>query len=201
MTVVFRMVLLFLFIHAALAQTGKKDTITIREPGTYQLGQLFNDADKVVLAKVVAGDTESYDVAIYKADVVKNFKGGAAGETLFYGPFLGERLGVEYILFLRDVPKPITPKQTSTPGYGTIRYSQVFNEGLTSLETSYECVFDGKDIAQQCDYAVRVCTDHIKLPKLTPAFPKENKNTLSDCRWVRKDVFVSLLDALAHTNN
>jgi hypothetical protein len=159
---------LALFAQVAVAQTAKQ--ATIHEPGIYEIANLFKQADRVLLVKVVAGDTEAYDVAIYRAEVVKSFKGGATGETLYFGPFLGERLGSEYILFLRDVPKPITPRTTSSTGYGSIQYSEVFNEWYTSMQTSYECVFDGKDTAQKCDYGVRVCTDYIKLPKSTPRF-------------------------------
>jgi hypothetical protein len=198
MTVALRLVVvLALFAQVGVAQVAKEVTTTIHEPGTYELAKLFKQADRVVLAKVVAGDTEAYDVAIYKAEVVKSFKGGPAGETLYFGPFLGERLGSEYILFLRDVPKPITPKTTSSTGYGSIQYSEVFNEGYTAMQTSYECVFDGKDTAQKCDYGVRVCTDYIKLPKSIPAFPPEGNDPPFCCRWVRKAVFVSLLDGLA----
>ncbi len=66
------------------------------------------------------------------------------------------------------------------------------------MEISYECVFDGKDIAQRCDYGVRVCTDYIKLPKSMPTFPPMTEETPFGCRWVRKSVFLSLLDTLAN---
>jgi hypothetical protein len=107
MTVALRLlVVLTLLGQVNVPQTAKEVTTTISEPRTYELAKLFQQADRVVLAKVVGGDTESYDVAVYKAEVVKNFKGGAAGETFYFGPFLGKRLGWEYILFLHDVPKP-----------------------------------------------------------------------------------------------
>jgi hypothetical protein len=44
------------------------------------------------------------------------------------------------------------------------------------METSYQCIFDGSDTSQKCDYGVRVCTDYIKLPSAMPTFllcPKE----------------------------
>ena len=184
------------FIRVAVAQVTNE--VTIQEPGVYDVAKLFKQADKVVLVKVVAGDTEAYDVAIYKAEIKKSFKGANAGETIYFGPFLGQKLGWEYILFLRDVPKPITPKATSNTGYGTIQYSEVFNEGFTSMETSYECVFDGKEIARKCDYGVRVCTDYIKLPKSIPAFPPKRNDPSSGCQWVRKDLFASVLNGLAN---
>lgn len=63
------------------------------------------------------------------------------------------------------------------------------------METSYECVFDGKEIAQKCDYGVRVCTDYIKLPSGMPAFPPEDDDPPFGCRWVRKSLFLPLLDS------
>jgi len=51
-----------------------------------------------------------------------------------------------------------------------------------------------KEIAQKCDYGVRVCTEYIKLPQSMPAFPPEANDPPFGCRWVRKAVFISLLD-------
>jgi hypothetical protein len=50
------------------------------------------------------------------------------------------------------------------------------------MVTSFECVFDEKDIAQQCDNGVRVCTDYIKLPKSMPTFPPITEETDFGCR-------------------
>jgi len=176
------------------AQETKK--ITIVEPGVINLAGLLKIADTVALVKVVSGDTENYTTTVYKAEVVKNFKGTAVGETVYYGPYVGVRLGWEYILFLRNVEKPLAPKTNSTVNYGTIHYSEVFNEGYSSMETSYECVFDGKEIAEKCDYGVRVCTDYTVLPKSLPTFPPMTEVTPFGCRWVRKEAFISALASL-----
>ncbi|HWX91740.1 MAG TPA: hypothetical protein VNY29_03830 [Terriglobales bacterium] len=200
MTVAPRLVLLATVV-AVFAQTGvaqKSKDVIVREPGVYELANLFKQADSVVLVKIAAGDTEAYDVAIYKAEVVRSFKGRQAGETIYFGPYVGEKLGWEYILFLRNVSNPITPKVTSSTGYGPIHYSEIFNEGYTSMETSYGCVFDGKDISQKCDYGVRICTDYIRLPKSIPTFPSKAQEPPFGCRWVRKAVFISLLDTLGN---
>jgi hypothetical protein len=69
------------------------------------------------------------------------------------------------------------------------------------MVTSYECVFDEKDIAQQCDNGVRVCTDYIKLPKSMPTFPPMTEETDFGCRWVRKAGLISLLDAVGNARN
>lgn len=183
-----------IFAQLTLAQQSKK--ITITEPGVINVASLFKQADTVALVRVVSGDAENYSVAIYKGEVIKSFKGAAAGKFLFFGPFIGERLGWEYVLFLRDVNKPISPKTTSSANYGTVHYAEVFNQGYSSMMSSYECVFDGKDTAEKCDYGVRVCTDYIVLPKSMHTFPPMTKDAPFGCRWVRKQAFISLLETL-----
>ena len=199
MTEALRMILLATVLATAAQLTAALQSMnmTITEPGIYELAALFKQADTIALVRVVSGDTQAYDVAaVYKAEVITSFKGAAAGETIYFGPYVGERLGWEYILFLRNVPKTIRPKATSNAGYGTVHYAEIFNEGYTSMMTSYECVFDGKDTAQRCDYGVRVCTDYIVLPKSTLTFPPLTEDTPFGCRWVRKAAFISLLDGL-----
>ncbi len=183
------------FSQVNAAQNTEK--VTLKEPGVYELGDLFNRADTVALVKIVAGDTEAYKVPIYKAEIVKSFKGAASGETIYFGPYVGERLGWEHVVFLRGVSEPITPESRSSAGFGTIHYSEIFNEGYASMEISYECVFDGKDIAQKCGYGVRVCTDYISLPKSIPVFPSSAKDAPFGCRWAKKTSFMSFLDALS----
>jgi hypothetical protein len=160
--------------------SAQSQAVTISEPSVYGISELFKSA------------------AVYKGELIQSFKGMPRGATVYFGPFVGEKLGWEYVLFLRNVTKAIAPKTTATASYGTVPYSEVFNEGYSSMETSYACVFDGREIAQKCDYGVRVCTDYIKLPKSMPAFPPEGNNPPFGCRWVRKTLFISLLDTLAN---
>ena len=176
--------------------SAQSQEVTITEPGIYKVSDLFKAADVVALVKIVSGDNENYDRTVYKGKVIQSFKGIPPRATVYFGPFVGQKLGWEYILFLRHVTKPIIPKRTPTASYGEIPYSEVFNEGYSSMETSSECVFDGKEIAQKCDYGVRVCTDYIKLPKTMRAFPPEGNDPPFGCRWVRKSLFVSLLETL-----
>lgn len=183
-------------IPGRLTAVRQKKQINIVEPGVINLENLFQNADTIALVKVVSGDTENYATAIYKAEVVQSFKGAAVGETVYFGPYVGVKLGWEYVLFLRKAAKPLTPKVISNTNYGTVNYFQVFNEGYSSMETSYECVFDGKEIAERCDYGVRVCTDYIVLPKSLPTFPPIAEETAFGCRWVRKKVFISALETL-----
>jgi hypothetical protein len=183
-------------ISARLTPAQQTTQITTVEPGVINLKSLFEKADTVALVKVVSGDTENYATAVYKAELIQSFKGAVVGETVYFGPYVGVRLGWEYVLFLRRVAKPLTPKTTSNVNYGTVNYYEVFNEGYTSMETSYGCVFDGKEIAGHCDHGVRVYTDYIVLPKSLRTFSPKAEETAFGCRWVRKKAFVSVLESL-----
>jgi hypothetical protein len=191
-----RTVVLFIAVLTSAWAYAQSQAVTITEPGIYEIGGLFKSADVVALVKIVSGDAENYDCAVYKGEVVQSFKGIQRGTIIYFGPFVGYKLGDEYVLFLRNVDQPITPKTTAS--YGTIHYSKVFNQGYSSMETSYECVFDGEEVLPKCDYAVRVCTDYIKLPKAMSAFPPEDNDPPFGCRWVRKSGFLSLLDILGN---
>jgi len=193
-----RIVLLIMVvvISAQEISAQQSEQVTITEPRIYKLAELFTQADTVAVVKVVSGDAENYDTAVYKAQVIKSFKGAAEGETVYYGPYLGDRLGGEYVVFLRNATKPISPKNTSSAGFGRVQYGTVFDEGYSDMMVDYVCAFDGKEPAQHCDYGVRVCTDYIILPKSTPTFPPVGEDTPFGCRWVRKTVFVPLLEKL-----
>jgi hypothetical protein len=198
MTAILRALLSLIVMMSLLNPTypQQAQTATLTEPGIIKLGNLFQMADTVALVKVLSGDTQNYPKAIYKAEVVKSFKGATVGQTIYFGPYVGSRLGWEYVLFLRNVVNRLSPNRTSSVNYGTVRYFEVFDQGYSSMETSYECVFAGKNVAQKCDDGVRVCTDYIKLPKSPQTSPPMSDDTPFGCRWVRKEAFLSTLDML-----
>jgi hypothetical protein len=199
-----RPLLLLLAAHLAWAQTPSASittsqsgkSVTITEPGRITFEHLKDVADTVAVVRIISGDTENYDVAVYKAEVVQAFKGASVGQTIFFGPFIGERLGWEYVVFLRNKGSVLSPKTKPGAGYGTIHYGEIFNEGYTSMEVSYECVFAGKEIDRHCDYGVRVCTDYIVLPEKVPVDPPMSEDTPFGCRWVRKSDFLGLFNLL-----
>lgn len=171
-------------------------TVDIVEPGVYDLAQLFRTADVVALVKVISGDAEHYESAVYKAEVERSFKGTKVGEIIYFGPFIGTKIGGEYVLFLKNSKEPLRPKSVPSP-YGIVSFREVFDEGYSSMEKSYQCRFEGKEISHRCDYGVRVCTDYIKLPKGTQTVPPVDEDTPFGCRWVRESVFEPLLEKLA----
>ncbi len=101
----------FIFAHFAIAQATKE--VSVREPGVYDLTALFKRADRVALVKVTAGDSEAYTTAVYKAEVVKGFKGRSGGQTLFFRSLTLETnlwLGVHPLSPCECVEKPSSPK-------------------------------------------------------------------------------------------
>ena len=143
-----------LTIFISMCSYAQTRSVTITEPGIYEIGDLFKTANVVALVRIVSGDAENYSCAIYKGEVMQSFKGSQKGMIVYFGPFTGRRLGEEYVLFLRNVDHPIEPTKAAA-SYGTVHYSRIFDEGYSSMETSYQCVFDGDEIAQKCDYGVR----------------------------------------------
>jgi hypothetical protein len=174
-------------------------TTTITEPAVYSVSDLFRHADKVAIVEVLSGDVEAYEIPLYKGRVVRPFKGVSADDIVYFGPFLGTELGSEYILFLKDVSQSLQPRRAGA-GYGVVKYSKVFDEGYSSMLTSYECVFKGTE-AQNCDHAVRICTDYIKVPRSLETAPPEGTDTPFGCRWARRQGFISMLDEIAHPPN
>jgi hypothetical protein len=178
-----------------LKQENSKQSVSTTEPGVYTLRQLYEAADDVAVVEISAGDTESYDSAVYKAKVLTRFKGDAKRNTIYIGPYIGTRLGSKYVVFLRG-SSPISPLHEGNLGFGTVPFSKVFDEGYSSMEISYECLFSDKGTSQPCDYAIRVCTDYIKLPEPIEMSPEVTGYTAFGCRWVKRDSLIALVSAM-----
>lgn len=183
--------------QTSVTTTIGQTTTTITEPGVTDIPELFRVSDKVALVKTVSGDTEHYKVAVYKAQVVQPFKGAISGETLYFGPYVGLKLGWEYIVFLRATVEPLQPLAATAASYGSVPYFHIFNEGYTVLDTSYQCIFKGENVSEHCDDAVRVCTDYVKTPKSLAVEPPLEEDTPFGCRWARRKQFIAVLEGLA----
>jgi hypothetical protein len=164
-----------------------------------KLSDLFKQADLVAVVKIVSGDGENYSVVVYKAKVLTAFKGTVAKETIFFGPFEGFGVGNEYIVFLNKSERGMK----SEGGAGGSSYGdlpvlyRIMYDGFSILPSSYECVFNGKAIAEQCDYSVKLNPEQIILPPGVKEFPPGEAGPLTNyCKWVRKSVFIGLLEAL-----
>ena len=69
------MVFTFIAISAQLIWAQQSKEVAITEPAVIDVASLFNQADTVALVKIVSGDAENYNHAIYKGEVIKSFKG------------------------------------------------------------------------------------------------------------------------------
>lgn len=195
------LVLLIFVLFGALSPCGSAQTmeLTRRAPATYTLADLFNRADRVVLARVTAANTASYDMALYQVQVVVAFKGASNGETLFVGPFAKAEIGSSYFFFLRNVPAPMAPRSKASTGFGTVSYGRVFDDGDSVMPSASQCIFPGKNPAQQCTVAVHICLDHIVLPGSLTTYPG-NADEPSNCPWVRQDAFMTALGDIVQAN-
>ena len=128
---------------------------------------------------------------------MRSFKGATDGETLYFGPFIGQRLGFESIVFLQKAQAPAVPTTSPGAASGIVPFFEIFNPGYSSMDVSYDCLFNGKEIRDQCDYGVRGCTDDIVLPKGTQTSPPTGEYNPFGCKWVRKANFLSLLNDFA----
>jgi hypothetical protein len=71
-------------------------------------------------------------------------------------------------------------------------------DGFSVLESGYDCVFDGKEISQQCDNSVELNPDQVILPASVKVFPADDPGPLTNYhKWVRKSLFIQLLEQIA----
>jgi hypothetical protein len=178
-------VCLALAVHPALSQQDAPTLVPLRK-GT--LHDLMAASEAVLLVHVVAGDAENYDVPIYKAKVLEVFKGKVAkDDVLYFGPYLGTRLGDNYVVFLRQT-LAVHTAGTSAP-FGKIEPWRVLDQNYGEMEIGYQCTFSGP---KSCDDAIRVCTDYVRLPDTVEIIPPLKEKSPLGCRWARRDPFLEL---------
>lgn len=193
--------LLLCFIVSGSVAGAQEQKITISEPAPVKAEALMKQADLVASVRILSGDTEHYSRAVYKAEVLEPFKGVKKGAIIYFGPFIGYGLGEELFVLLHHSADGIEPKPPATSSalsYGPISsFYLVMYEGYSALSVRYDCIFDGKETEQRCDYGVRVNTYQVGLPKSVKTYPSSAKGTSSeDTRWVRRTAFVEYLRRL-----
>lgn len=172
-------------------------------PGTsiarVKVNDLFKQADLVAIVRILSGDSEHYPVTVYKAEVVTAFKGVTQGEKIYFGPFVSYGTGNEYLVFLSKSEKGVEPQgEASGFNYGSVHsFFQIMYAGFGIMEIEYSCVFDGKDVKQQCDYAVKLNPEQIILPDSIRVFPQGDADAVTNYhKWVRRDGLVELLEQM-----
>jgi hypothetical protein len=171
------------------------DATTIR---SVKLDDLYSEADQVALVKVISGDSEHYDAGVFKVTVESAFKGTKVNEILYVGPYLGLAVGNEYVLFLKR-GEGEKAKGSGGLSFGDIpSLSKIMYAGYAVLPAGYECVFDGHDVSERCDYSVQLNPQQIKLPDTIRTFPYGDADAVTNYKkWVRRSVFVGYLNGLA----
>ena len=193
---------LLCFIFSVPFAEAQEQTVKINEPAPVKVEDLMKQADLVAIVRLLSGDIEHYPKAVYKAEVLQPFKGVDKAAIIYFGPFMGYGLGEELLVFLHHSEKGIEPEHPATNSglsYGPISsFYLVMYDGHSALRIKYDCVFDGKEIAQQCGDGIRVNTYQVVLPKSVKTYPPSTKGSFSeDIKWVRKTVLVAYLQKLA----
>lgn len=188
---------LFSVVHGWGQSSTHPVTVTISEPSTGTLANYWQKADVVAVVTTLAGDADSYESAVYKAKVVRPFKGVKEGEVLYFGPFVGTEIGTDYLLFLTRAKEALAPEAGKPSSFGVVPLLRVMNQGYGSMKTSYECDLADRSEQNSCDYVFRVCTDYVALPKNTPTSPREGAGTPFGCRFIRRTIMFSALDRIS----
>jgi len=184
---------------AVASQSPTKDavTITITEPAQVSLAELVRQADVVALVSILAGDTERYHNVVYRASVLQAFKGTNKAAVIYFGPFVGYRIGSEYVVALKRADRPLSKlvKQSKglarSPFDDAAMYLQIMYDGYSVMAVDYTCML------APCDYAVDVAYTQVRLPPGVNLTPNPGHNGTSAHGWVRKNDLLAALARLA----
>ena len=191
---------LVILVSVGLAQQPKTITVTISEPATVVLEKLFSQADLVAFIQIRSGDAENYNQALYKATVLKSYKGAKQNDIIYFTPFIGYAVGGEYLAFLKKTDKRIgdiiseDSKSKVLPYDAAQSFYRIMYEGYSIMPVSYECVFE-KPSYQNCQYAVKFNIEQVILPNKLKVFPEENEESKSsDKKFVKRSAIESILE-------
>jgi hypothetical protein len=162
------------------------------------IGDLFAQADQVVLVRIVAGDTEHYGTVVYKAVVETAYKGAKANEVVYLGPYAGLGIGAEYVVFLQ-AGDGVKPKDAGGLAFGEVKeLGKIMSAGYAALPVGYECVFDESSVVRRCDDSVELNPEQIVLPKTIRTYPRHEAGAVASYKvWVRRSDFLPRLQMLS----
>ena len=161
------------------------------EPATTDLKVFARTAPQVLRVSVLAGDAEGYGQVVYKARVEEVFKGSSkAGDIVFFGPFLRQKIGTDYILFL------FAPQALAANGlFGAVTSWKVMREGYGQQEVAYSCGFQSNKLVD-CRDSVRICTDYVRMPENIPVSSTGDASSSFGCKWFDLDAYLNELRTL-----
>ncbi|MFZ1701527.1 MAG: hypothetical protein WBO10_04310 [Pyrinomonadaceae bacterium] len=197
--------LFLLSITSVTAQQTKIVTVTTSEPSTVSLDALFAQADIVAFVSIRSGDAENYDVSVYKAVILKAYKGTKVNEIIYFTPFNSYGLGSEYLVFLKKTGKRIETivskesKRKVLPYDAKQPFSRIMYDGYSVMEASFQCAFE-EPTHQTCTDAVKFNVKQIVLPIRLKTYPLIDEDVdVLDVRYVKRKEIEPLLDSLSRT--
>jgi len=198
---IFIFVTLVLFgASASIAQQSKVITVTTSDPASVTLEDLFKEADLVAFIEVLSGDSENYEQVLYKARVIKGFKGVVAAEPIYFGPFTSYGIGSEYLVFLRKNSTTVGALASASAKNMPLLFDSsqitygVMYVGYSIMPVRFECVFEKSN---KCDYAVKFNAKQVRLPKELNQFNEEfDESGVSDRRFVKRKSIEAFLQKL-----
>lgn len=188
-------------VSICFAQQTKTVTVIISDPSSVSLESLFSQADLVAFVEIRSGDAENYNHTLYKAAVLKSYKGSKEREVIYFAPFIGYAVGTEYLVFLRKTDKRIgdvideNAKNKTLPYDATQNFYQIMYDGYSVMPVSFECIFE-KPSHQTCQYAVKFNINQVILPKKLKTFPEEKNDEVLDAKYVKRTAIEPVLEVL-----
>ena len=184
-------VLFFAVIIALLLQ----QTLWTSSIKDVSLRNLFQEADLVAVIQVTSADAESFDGAVYKAQILRSFKGSVDNTTIFFGPHVSYRIGSEYVVFLKSTGKSQGSLLKNGPNPWASRekepYYAVMYAGYSILPVEYTCLLPG------CDYGVSVPSSQVHLPGVLKAVRHRCQPGSNYDSWVGKAALLEVLEDFA----
>ena len=163
------------------------------------LENLYKEADFVGFVKILSGDAEHYEAAMYKAEVQIAYKGAKNKEIIYFSRREGYQIGNEYLAFFKKSDKTIGQnivkdiKNSSAPYDAEKGLFYIMYGGYSIMHADYECAFEDNDYRDQCDWSVRLNANQILLPKTLKAYP-DNPRDFREKYVRRKEIEVALED-------
>ena len=183
------------------ASIAKADTIA-----SVSLENLYKQADFVAFVSILSGDVEYYDGAIYKAEVLKAYKGTKEKEIVYFGENISYGIGNEYLAFFNKSGKNIGQvvakdvQNSSAPYDAKQVFFSIMYAGYSIMPVGFECLFDLKNKNNNCDYGIKLNAKQVAIPSNLKAFPEDTYSTTTYNRWVRRTSMETTLEDLKRKN-
>lgn len=176
--------------------------VTTSDPKSVSIESLFAEADAVAFVKVMSGDIENYNDALYKAATTKGYKGLKEKDVIYFAPFIGYGIRSEYLVFLRKTDGVIgdivdkNSKSKMRPYDPAQKIHEIMYEGYGIMPVSFECAFQ-KPSHSTCQEAVQFVISQVTLPKRIKTYPEEKPDeTPSNKRFVKRSEIEGSLESL-----